>query len=124
MPMIRIKMPRGHTELCLEGHTYTPDEDGAFEVPDTYWDMLHRSHGAERAISLVEMEDAADAADARVAAIKAKLKLAEDEAAEARKAANNAKLKLAQSRKRVSVNVPSSVGASTENSGEGQPPAP
>ena len=66
MSSVRIRMPKGHSELSLEGHTYKIDEEGAFTVPEHMVPLLVDSHGAQLAPSVQDLEAKADAAEQRL----------------------------------------------------------
>lgn len=88
-----IRMPPGHTQLSLGGHLYTPDDTGAFDVPDQYVAELKRVHGATEETSIQQYEQAVVDADAAVGATKALLERRHVEARTARETLAKAKEK-------------------------------
>lgn len=75
----RIRMPKGHHQLSLEGITYNPDEEGCFLVPDQYVTMLRGSHGAMLAPNLQDLEGEVEVAEGQVNALHQQLEAAENE---------------------------------------------
>jgi hypothetical protein len=88
---MRIRMPRGHLELSVAGVTLKPDEEGAFDVPDSHGLELIAVHGAERAPLLADFDAEVQSIELRIAQTKQSLTLLEDDLKAARGRAEAAK---------------------------------
>jgi hypothetical protein len=91
---MRVRVPNGYTELGYEGIRYTPDEAGAFEVPEVFGRDLIHSLGAVQERSPPDLEILAIKAEAHVAATKAVYEQALVNAKTARAVSDQARAKV------------------------------
>lgn len=89
---MRIRMPAGHTELCLAGVKHTPDVEGTFDIPPEHFENL-QAHGAVFAPSVQDLDAKVDALEAHVGTLKAQIDAVTKELDSARKIADAARVK-------------------------------
>ena len=87
---MRIRLPKGHVELSLEGSTYLPDETGAFDVPDHHGHELINAHGAVFEPGAQDLDIVADQAELAASQAKMVYEARQADAQKAREVASKA----------------------------------